>query len=64
MYDREKMRKAIQDIIESSELSFECSGIQTEHVNELELERWNLDDPDAVINEILGIISDYIAEML
>ena len=61
---RDKMRQAIQDIIEEAEINWSCSGIQTEHINELELEEWKLDDPDAVINEILGIVADYLNDIL
>jgi hypothetical protein len=61
---RDKMRGLIQDAIEEADIYFKCSGIQTEHVQELELEEWTLQDADAVINVILGIVSDYIAEVL
>lgn len=64
MYDREKMRADIQRTIEEADFDFECSGTQTENDSDLTLEKITLDDPDAVINEILGIVSDYIAEML
>ena len=61
---REKMKKAIQDTINESDIYFKCSGIQTEHVDALELEEWYLEDPDAVVNQILGIVADYISEVL
>lgn len=60
----EKMRKEIQDTINGAEFNWKCSGIQTEHVSELELEELMMDDPDSVINEILAIVTGYIEEML
>lgn len=61
---RDKMINAIQEAIEEDSIEFECSGIQTEHVNTLALEKWSLNDPDAVVSAILGIVSDYLQEML
>ena len=58
------MRKEIQDAINGAEFNWKCSGIQTEHVSELELEELMMDDPDSVINEILAIVTTYIEEML
>ena len=61
---RDRMIKDIQDVINGAEFNWKCSGTQTEYASELELKELMLDDPDAVVNEILGIIGDYIQEML
>lgn len=60
----EKMKLAIQDAIEEAEISVKMDGVQNEFNSDLRLEQWNLEDPDAVVNSILGIVSDYIQEML
>lgn len=59
-----KMRNDIMDVIHESGINFKCSGYQSEQDSDLSLEEWTLDDPDAVVNQILGIVSDYIQEML
>ena len=59
-----KMRKDIQDVIEEADIYFKCSGYQNEQNSDLSLEEWSLEDADAVINQILGIVGDYVVEAL
>jgi len=61
---KEKMVNDIIDCIHEAEYDWKCSGIQTEHVQELELEELRLSDPDGTVNEILGIVAGYISEVL
>ena len=64
MMTRDKMMKMIQDAIEEADIDVEMSGFKNEHAEELELEKWELQDPDAVVNNILGVISDYLSDVL
>ena len=59
-----KMRKDIQDAINEADIYWKCSGTQSEHDSDLQLEEWYLEDPDAVINNIISIVGDYIQEVL
>jgi hypothetical protein len=61
---RERMINDIRDAINGAEFNWKCSGIQTEHTSDLELEELMLDNPDSVVNEILAIVTGYIEEML
>jgi len=61
---REKMINDVIDVIHEAEFDWKCSGIQTEHVQDLQLEDLRLSDPDGTVNEILAIIAGYLEEVL
>ena len=59
--NKKEMKKAIEDIINSGDITdFKCDGIQTEHNSALELVKWEFDDVDAMVNEIIGVFSNYL----
>lgn len=64
MMTRDKMMKMIRDAIEEADIDVEMSGFKNEHASELELEKWELQDPDAVVKNILGVIIDYLSDVL
>ena len=62
--EKDRLRTAIQDAIEEADIDFKCSGYQSEQNSDLSLEEWSLQDADSVVNTILGIVADYVAEVL
>jgi len=61
---KEKMVDAVIKTINEARFDWSCSGIQTEHVQDLQLEDLRLSDPDGTVNEILSIVAGYISEAL
>jgi hypothetical protein len=61
---KERMVDAIIKTINEARFDWSCSGIQTEHVQDLQLEELSLADPYGTVNEILSIVAGYIAEVL
>jgi hypothetical protein len=61
---RERMVDAITACINKAEFDWSCSGIQTEHVQDLQLEELSLANPVDTVNEILAIVAGYISEVL
>jgi hypothetical protein len=61
---KERMVDAIIKTINEARFDWSCSGIQTEHVQDLQLEELSLADPYDTVNEVLSIVAGYISEVL
>jgi hypothetical protein len=60
---KEKMMAAIIKTINEAEFDWNCTGVFTEHNDDLQL-GLRLRDPDKTVNEILAIVAGYISEVL